>query len=197
MAHLNAGSRRLLALLLCFAFVFLDVRASPGWYNEGNAVIALRNGHGTLFDRGLNVTDGNATASANSTIAAARKVLAEAMVQQGIYNKWRFDHPRKNSYSPGQKVPIRRRDVGEPEAPHLNATILAASALVAEHDAKAQAANGTLLKTYPPMSFQTDATDSSPPSGANEKRAIENDWWVPAIQRDGSAPMGGGSYPVR
>lgn len=93
---------------------------------------------------------------------------------------------------------MRRRDVGEPEAPHLNATVLAASALVAEHDAKAQAANGTLDKSYPPLSHKADDTDASPPGSAPKgKRAIENDWWVPAIQRDGSAPMGTGSYPVR
>jgi hypothetical protein len=94
-------------------------------------------------------------------------------------------------------VPIRRRDVGEPEAPHLNATVLAASALVAEHDAKAQAANGTLDESYPPLSYKTDDTDASPPASAHKgKRAIENDWWVSAIQRDGSAPMGTGPYPV-
>jgi hypothetical protein len=197
MAYLDVSSRRLLVLLLCFAYIFLDVRASHGSFHKGNSIIAPRNGHGTLFDRGLNVIDGNATTSANGTIAAARKVLAEAMVQQGIYNQWRFDHPRKNSYRPGQKVPLRRRDLGEPEAPHLNATVLAASALIAEHDAKAQAANGTLQKSYPPMSFKVDATDASPSSsGANGKRATENDWWVPAIQRDGSASMGTGPYPV-
>ena len=92
---------------------------------------------------------------------------------------------------------MHRRDVGEPEAPHLNATVLAASALVAEHDAKAQAANGTLDESYPPLSYKSDDTDASPPASAHEgKRAIENDWWVPAIQRDGLPPMGTGSYPV-
>jgi hypothetical protein len=92
---------------------------------------------------------------------------------------------------------MHRRDVGEPEAPHLNATVLTASALVAEHDAKAQAANGTLDGSYPPLSYKADDPDASPPTSAHKgKRAIENDWWVPAIQRDGSAPMGTGPYPV-
>jgi hypothetical protein len=112
----------------------------------------------------------NATIPANGTISAAREIFAEAMIQQGIYNKYRFDHPRRNRYKPGQRVPLRRRDAGEPGAPHLDSTVLAASALVAEHDVKAEAVNGTLHKSYPPLSHKADeANDGVPTSGPNEK----------------------------
>lgn len=181
-----------------FACLFLIVGAHPGPSEHLGANTAHSIAHRTLVHRGVNATADNSTKSSNDTITAARQIIAEAMIQQGIYNKYRFDHPRRNSYKPGQRVPIHRRDEGEPEAPHLNATIIAAAALVAQHDAKAQAANGTLDKSYPPLSYKADDADASPPStGSNEKRAVEDDWWVPAINRDGSAPMGGsGSFAV-
>ena len=197
MASSSGRPRRLMAFFCLLSCLLLIARALPGQPDTHGTTNGFSAAHGTLTHRSNNATITNTTTMANDTIAAARKILAEAMIQQGIYNKYRFDHPRRNSYKPGQKVPLRRRDEGEPEAPHLNATILAASALVAQHDAKAQAANGTLDKEYPPLSSKGEDADASPPSSSKHKRAIENDWWVPAIKRDGSAPMGGSSsYPV-
>jgi hypothetical protein len=187
MSNANASLRRLLTrlcILACFSFVLGGMPGLPDRLEQGTP--------------SFNLTITNATSLANDTISAARRILDEAMIQQGVYNRYRFAHPRRNSYKPGQRVPLRRRDAGEPEAPHLNATVLAASALLAQHDAKAAAANGTLHKSYPPLSHKADDTDASPSSSdSDQKRAIENDWWVPAIKRDGLAPMGAGSYAVQ
>jgi hypothetical protein len=203
MVNADASRRYCIALLCLCACFLLSVSAGPALLSRQDESVATLQDRQSHLHHDTNNTfpAGNTTISNSTTsedkIATARKVLAEAMAQQGRYNRYRFAHPRRNSYKPGQRVPLRKRDSGEPDAPHLNVTVLAASALVAEHDAKAQAANGTLHKTYPPLSYKANDPDASPPSsGSSEKRAIENDWWVPAIQRDGSAPMGSGSYPV-
>lgn len=138
-------------------------------------------------------TRNNAT---DSTLEAAEAIVAAAVIQQGIYNAWRVDNPRRNTYksrfsanSSTESQSKRKRDE-EPVAPHLNATILAAAALIAHRDALAQAANGTLkLSPYLPLDAgqsQTATNLTVRQSGSQDP----GDYWVNEVAHDGLPVMG-------
>jgi len=121
-------------------------------------------------------------------ISQAQKLVAKAVSQQGEYNAHRFANPRHNtciSRNSDQAKSAKKKRDGEPAAPILNSTVLAAAALLAELDASAQAQNGTLHQIYPQPKTLPRFDDSS----RNQKRAT-SDYWVSSITHSGQAPMG-------
>ncbi|KAF2153724.1 glycoside hydrolase family 55 protein [Myriangium duriaei CBS 260.36] len=141
----------------------------------------------------------NASAT-DPVIAAAESILAQAVIQQGLYNTWRVENPLRNTYisrhSPQAPSATRQRKrSGEPVAPHLNNTILAAAAVVAHRDALAQAANGTLNPPLPPppAGFQADA-DQAPTTNLSARAG--SGYWVPDVARNGLPPMGAPAFPM-
>lgn len=129
-------------------------------------------------------------------LAQARKVLNEAVAQQSQYNRYRLQNPRRNTYvsrhSNEAKAFKSKRD-NEPSPPILNTTVLAAARLVAEFNAAAQFANGTLHNSYAQPQFVKGLIDA-----ANlTKRATGAPYWVPNVAQTGHAPMGNdNSYMV-
>ena len=130
-------------------------------------------------------------------ITQAQKILAEAVAQQSIYNTYRFDHPKRNTYlsrnSNEAKTAKKKRDVA-PIAPALDATVMAAASLIAEADAAAQHANGTLHRKYNQPQYVEKFNNAT----SNTKRATGDDYWVSKITHTGHASMGSdNSYLVR
>ena len=116
-------------------------------------------------------------------------LVDEAVAQQGIYNTYRVANPKRNTYvsrnsAEGQSRKNRKRD-DQPTAPTLNATVLAAAALLAEHSAALENANGTLHKIY----NQPKTLKRSDVHSKLEKRGSPN-YWVANITHTGHAPMG-------
>ncbi|KAK8044972.1 exo-1-3-beta-D-glucanase [Apiospora rasikravindrae] len=120
-------------------------------------------------------------------ITEARRLVDAAVAQQGEYNTWRVSHPRRNKDLQSRSGKVYGRDSG-PVPPKLNSTLLAAAALLAEHDASLQAANGTLHKVY------NERTPGKPSNGTktftHTKRKDSSYYWLAEIQHTGKAPMG-------
>lgn len=101
------------------------------------------------------------TNGTSSALTTAQKLVDDAVAQQSEYNTYRVAHPRRNNYyasdlpSPKSvaKKAKTRRDQSEPLPPKLNDTIRAAAALLAEHHAAQQRANGTLHRPYSQYPF--------------------------------------------
>lgn len=126
-------------------------------------------------------------------LSEAQRLTADAARQQGIYNAYRFAHPKRNAYtSKNTQSAHGKRDPSEPLAPTLNSSVIAAAVLIAEHNAALQHANGTLHKMY----SQPKTLPKVDGVSGNEKRA-NNAYWMADIAHSGQAPMGSNpSYPV-
>jgi glucan 1,3-beta-glucosidase len=84
-----------------------------------------------------------------SDISQAEKLVADAVAQQSKYNTYRVANPRRNTYqSRHSATAAKAKRDDEPTPPTLNTTLIAAAALLAEHTAAQQLANGTLHKPY-------------------------------------------------
>ncbi|PSK38025.1 hypothetical protein B9Z65_1216 [Elsinoe australis] len=179
------------AFLVLFLSLCLCVITSASSPEEDDAPAPRRLLYGRAqLESNASITNGSSIVY-NETIANAERIVAEAVEQQGIYNAYRFKHPRRNSYKPGQRVSTLRKRDDEPIAPHLNDTVIAAAALIAEVDAKGGAINIT-------TSQQTANDEGVLANHTNiHARAVTpTPWWVPLVKRDGLAPMNSGYYPV-
>jgi glucan 1,3-beta-glucosidase len=144
----------------------------------------------------------------NFELTQARKLVEEAVAQQNIYNNYRVANPKRNTYvsrhSPEAKSSKNKRENG-PVAPTLNATVLAAASRLAEFNAAAQFANGTLHKKYPQPQYLTkfnSATNVTKraygDAGYEDGLSYGDPYWVAEVSRTGHAPMGyDDSYMVR
>lgn len=129
--------------------------------------------------------------STNSTIDEASKLVAEAVAQQSKYNAYRVAHPRRNTYRSEPSAQLDRRDQ-PPAPPVLEPKLLAAAALLAEHDALQKLANGTLHRGYQEFTQLPKSLSVSP----SKKRSSAPYW--PSQVDHGQPPMGWDpSYPVR
>ncbi len=86
----------------------------------------------------------------SSALQQAQDLVAAAVAQQSAYNAYRVAHPRRNTYKsrPSGTSSTSRRRSDEPAAPELNESLKAAAALLAEHHARQQQANGTQHRSY-------------------------------------------------
>ncbi|KAE9377716.1 glycoside hydrolase family 55 protein [Stipitochalara longipes BDJ] len=132
----------------------------------------------------------NVSSVSTSDIAQAQAIVAEAVRQQGEYNTYRAANPRTNQYYVGNSAEARayrkQKRATEPAPPTLNPTLRAAAALLAEHNAAAQAANGTLDRVYPKPSWDTS-------SESNHTKRTSTGYWGASLGQHGLAPMGGDS----
>ena len=98
-------------------------------------------------------------------------------------------NPRVNKYyssnSAEAKAYRKKKRETEPAPPTLNGTIRAAAALVAEHNAAAQAANGTLHRSYPKPKFAKPTESNS----TLNKRSPSTEYWAANVEKNGLAPM--------
>lgn len=133
-------------------------------------------------------------------LTQAQKIVQEAIAQQNIYNSYRVANPRRNTYvsrhSPKAKSSNNKRD-DEPVAPKLNATVLAAASRLAEFDAAAKFANGTLHRKYSQSQYlkefnaATNVTKRAYGDPGYQDGATQGDpYWVAEVGRTGHAPMG-------
>lgn len=180
------------AFLVLFLSLCLCVITSASSPEEDGAPAPRRllYGRAQLESNSSSTTNGSSIVY-NETIANAERIVAEAVEQQGIYNAYRFKHPRRNSYKPGQRVSTLRKRDDEPIAPHLNDTVIAAAALIAEVDAKGGAINITTSQQT-----SNDEGVSANDTNIHARAVTPTPWWVPLVKRDGLAPMNSGSYPV-
>jgi glucan 1,3-beta-glucosidase len=130
----------------------------------------------------------------NYDILQAEKLVADAVAQQSKYNAYRVANPRPNTYKSrhsDEATSTKNKREDEPAPPTLNATLVAAAALLAEHNAAQQLANGTLHQPY--NQFTQLPKPLVIPS--KEKRASSGYW---ASQVDHGLPSMGWkpSYPV-
>ncbi|KAI1295256.1 exo-1,3-beta-D-glucanase [Xylaria venustula] len=141
--------------------------------------------------RRSNVTDSGSRNVSSTALAEAQKFIAPVVAQQGIYNAYRIENPRRNNYyaenrpHPASAARKRKRSSSEPVQPVLNSTVRAAAALLAEHHAAQQAANGSLHKIYQQPTMLKQFVK---PSG-NRKRD-SSEYWLGLIEHNGLAPMG-------
>lgn len=80
--------------------------------------------------------------TSETTIAAARAIVASAIAQQRIVNKARVQNPLRNSYTSRHSSSTKRRAVNVQPLTLPNDAVTAAAALVAEVDAAAKFKNG-------------------------------------------------------
>src|SRR5690349_4805028 len=91
----------------------------------------------------------------NSTAAEilkAEKLVEDSIARQSLYNIHRVENPIKNSHvsqHSAHSKAFKQKATSALVRPTLNSTVLAAAKLLAERDAAAQHANGTLHRTYP------------------------------------------------
>jgi len=136
----------------------------------------------------------------SSDIAQAQTIVNDAVAAQGVYNAYRVAHPQRNRYisrnSPEARAAKNKKRDDEPAAPTLNATVLAAAALLAEHQAANRYSNGTLHRKYPqPKTLRGFTTTED--EATQQKRDGPIPYWVAEIAHTGHAPMGSdNSYPV-
>lgn len=128
----------------------------------------------------FNLTDTPANVTL-TTIQIARAIVADAIKKVSIANKARVENPIGNTYTlkPSSAAKVRR------DAPSLfdvTPEIAAACALIAEIDAAAQAANGTLHTDY-------SAIIPGHKRGVLEGRTASN-YWMANLQNLGTQPFG-------
>ena len=123
----------------------------------------------------------------------ANKLIATAVKQQSLYNAFRVANPRRNSYTTRPSSGSHKvRRGGEPAPPALTEDLFAAAALVAEHTAAKQLANGTLHKPY--NEFEGLPKSLTPPFKVSKRSA--GPYWAAELDH-GVPPMGyNPSYPV-
>lgn len=136
---------RLFTLIGLVSLVFAGATDEPPTY--------LRHQRRALEKSHHHYRRSNITSTTNVT--EAQRIVDAAVAQQGEYNAWRVQNPRRNNYYASNlpkpdsvNAESRKRDSSEPSPPVLNSTVRAAAALLAEHDANEQASNGTLHKIY-------------------------------------------------
>ncbi|KAK8070234.1 LysM domain-containingprotein [Apiospora phragmitis] len=118
----------------------------------------------------------------------AQRLVDEAVAAQGRYNSWRLDHPKRNTYvsrhsHKAHEIRTRKRD-NEPAVPRLDSSLLTAAAVLAEHHAHQQQANGTLHKSYPkPKKLERL------PESHNVTKRDSTSYWVADMAHRGNAPM--------
>ena len=119
-------------------------------------------------------------------VESARAMVSATIQQMTAYNKQRIQNPRKNNYGPRPSAQSKARDEEVPPPPVLNQTVIAAAALVAEIDAAAEAANGTLFRDWSEYGKMIGRTPSS------SKRSTSS-YWLPNKDHIGSWPYGSDS----
>ncbi|KAK3175587.1 hypothetical protein K4F52_010138, partial [Lecanicillium sp. MT-2017a] len=117
-------------------------------------------------------------------LAHARQIVTDAIRKMSISNKARVENPRRNNYSlkPGS-LSFRRDDAAAVTTFTVTDEIAQAAALVAEADAAAQKANGTLFCDYslPEHVFKRRTPDQE--RGSDE-------YWMARLENLGTQPFG-------
>ncbi|KAI0452791.1 pectate lyase superfamily protein-domain-containing protein [Xylaria acuta] len=130
-------------------------------------------------------------------LAAARKLVDQAALEQSAFNEWTINNPRKNNYhhkTPGEQ-PVRRR--GAPPRPIFNQATLDAVKLVGDVDAQDMFDNGTFPDYANDSRMRShgtfDGDDGAASKGNLTKRQNEGGWWLGRLDHTGSMPFGGNS----
>ncbi|KAK2616718.1 hypothetical protein QQS21_000330 [Conoideocrella luteorostrata] len=127
----------------------------------------------------------------------AQKLVDEAVRQQSIYNAYRVANPKRNRYVLRHSAPAmaskNKKRSDEPVPPKLDAKLRKAAALVAEHHAAQQKANGMPDSTSNPHMNRTQGPVGSP----HVRKRDASTYWLANIEHTGLPPMGANSsYPV-
>ncbi|RDW60710.1 hypothetical protein BP6252_12093 [Coleophoma cylindrospora] len=123
----------------------------------------------------------------STAITEAQKLVDAAVKQQGEYNTYRVANPRTNNYYAKTEQAARKgKRENEPSPPTIDSSVRAAAALLAEHTAAAQAANGTLHRIYKQPSSLPRFDDYAP---SNLTKRGGTDYWLADITHNGLAPM--------
>ncbi|KKA30026.1 hypothetical protein TD95_001514 [Thielaviopsis punctulata] len=136
------------------------------------------------------------TNSSTAALDAARKIIDAAVAQQGEYNTHRIKNPKRNTYrSRYDASGSQKRDDG-PAPPVLNSTVLEAAALLAEHHALQQQANGTLHTVYSRPKFDKRSLNETEEDQSTVGKR-DTSYWLADLGQHGRSPLGGDpSYPV-
>jgi glucan 1,3-beta-glucosidase len=139
-----------------------------------------------LSPRALNIS--------SSALQQAQDLVAAAVAKQSAYNAYRVANPQRNTYRSRHSgaASRKRSDDPGPEAPHLDDSLKAAAALLAESHARQQESNGTLHKSY--HQFQDGPR---PLTVAKRAPAADPFAYWPSLVDHGVPSMGfDPSYPV-
>jgi hypothetical protein len=136
-------------------------------------------------------------------VTSARSIVSAAHASQSAYNEYQLANPRFNThesrFSSDNSKKNKKRQQGAVEQPVLSDDQVAAIRLVAHTDAKAKAANGTLLTPFNRNSSSTRGANigntggytTFRPNAANTKRQTSGDCWMGDMDHLGTQPFGG------
>ena len=128
-------------------------------------------------------------------IYTARSLVDAAQREAGASNAYRLAHPHLNTYTFNNSQSSSTQTRSDPEIPYfvVNDTIAEAAAIVAEADAAAKAANGTLFRDYTIPAQYSDAIQNVSSFRASRLAKRTTTFWMEEFVHDGILPFGGDS----